>query len=82
MVARRYPIGAELAEGGVHFRVWAPAARRVALVLEDRREVALETSTGGYFARFVDGIGAGAHYRFRLDDHPDLHADPASRFQP
>ena len=84
MVARRYPIGAELAEGGVAFRVWAPSARRVALVLDDkhRREVALEASDGGYFARFVDGIGAGTHYRYRLDDRPELHADPASRFQP
>jgi maltooligosyltrehalose trehalohydrolase len=81
-VARRYPIGAELAEGGVHFRVWAPAARRLAVVLEDRREVALEPERGGYFAGYVAGIGAGTHYRFRLDDRPDLHADPASRFQP
>jgi len=81
-VARRYPIGAELAEGGVHFRVWAPAARRLAVVLEDRREIALEASGDGYFARFVDGLGAGARYRFRLDDRPELHADPASRFQP
>jgi len=81
-VARRYPIGAELSEGGVQFRVWAPAARRVALVLGDRREVPLEPEDDGYFSRFVDGLGAGAHYRFRLDGAPELHADPASRFQP
>jgi maltooligosyltrehalose trehalohydrolase len=81
-VARRYPIGAELAEGGVHFRVWAPAAQRLAVVLEDRREVALEPEHGGYFAGHIAGIGAGAHYRFRLDDRPEVHADPASRFQP
>jgi maltooligosyltrehalose trehalohydrolase len=81
-VARRYPIGAELAEGGVHFRVWAPAARRLAVVLEDRREVPLEPERGGYFAGHIAAIGPGTHYRFRLDDGPELLADPASRFQP
>ena len=31
---RRLPIGAEcLRSGGVHFRVWAPRAQRVAVVL-------------------------------------------------
>ncbi len=31
--ARRLPVGAEPVAGGVHFRVWAPAASRVVVAL-------------------------------------------------
>jgi maltooligosyltrehalose trehalohydrolase len=83
-VSRTLPIGAELTEGGVHFRVWAPAARRLWLVLEApvRREIALRAEPDGYHSLLVDDLGAGARYRFRIDDRPELHADPASRYQP
>lgn len=83
-VPRKLPIGAELTEGGVHFRVWAPAWQRVTLVLESpvRREIALRAEGNGYHAVLVDDLGAGALYRFRLGDTARLHADPASRYQP
>src|SRR5690606_23349640 len=83
-VPRKLPIGAELPEGGVHFRVWAPAWQRVTLVLESpvRREIALRAEGNGYHAVLVDDLGAGALYRFRLGDTARLHADPASRYQP
>ncbi len=69
--------------GGVHLRVWAPAWRRVTLVLDDDpREIALARDDAGYFSRFVEGLGAGTRYRYRLDADPQLYADPASRFQP
>jgi maltooligosyltrehalose trehalohydrolase len=86
--ARRVPVGAEVAPGvGVHFRVWAPRHRSVAVVLEGgpggRVAVALEPEEGGdgYFAGTAPGAGAGTLYRFRLGGGPPL-ADPASRFQP
>jgi maltooligosyltrehalose trehalohydrolase len=84
---RRLPIGAEvLAEGGVHFRVWAPQRRRVEVVLEstDHREgpaVALEIEAGGYFSGRVPAAHPGSRYRFRLDEG-QAFPDPASRFQP
>ena len=83
-VPRRLPIGAEVSGGGVHFRVWAPAWSKVTLVLEapDRREVVLRPEANGYHAVLVDNLGAGALYRYRLGDAPELHADPASRYQP
>jgi len=81
-VTRRYPIGAELAAQGVHFRVWAPAAEQLALAIEGEREITLEPEAGGYFSGLVAGLGAAARYRFRLDGSRDLHADPMSRFQP
>jgi maltooligosyltrehalose trehalohydrolase len=81
---RRLPIGAEvLPEGGVHFRVWAPARRTCEVVIEGARApVALERSADGYFAGVVAQAGDGARYRFRLDGGDLLVPDPASRYQP
>src|SRR5437879_3456319 len=45
-----------------------------------RRDIALDRGRGGYFEKVIDGIPTGARYRLRLGD--ELHADPASRFQP
>ncbi len=72
-----------LPEGdGTRFRVWAPVAERVTLVLEpDSRTIPLGAVSGGYFERVVDGVGPGQRYRVRLDDGDPL-PDPASRFQP
>ena len=83
-VVRMLPIGAELTVGGVHFRVWAPASQRVTLVLEApaRREIPLRAEPNGYHAVLVDGLAAGARYRYRLGEAPELHADPVSRYQP
>jgi len=84
---RRLPVGAEpVPGGGVHFRVWAPLRRRVAVVLEnpgeEPRAFPLAAETGGYFSDHVREARAGARYRFRLDDDERLYPDPASRFQP
>ncbi|MEP6859649.1 MAG: malto-oligosyltrehalose trehalohydrolase [Deltaproteobacteria bacterium] len=74
-------------EAGVHFRVWAPNAKSVQVVIAnprpgaEPRAVALTSEPGGYAAGFVAGVSAGARYQLRLDDG-DLLADPASRFQP
>ena len=66
--------------GGTRFRLWAPAAARVDLVLDDGRTLPMEAGDGVHERR-VDGVGAGARYRYRLDGGAPL-ADPASRFQP
>jgi maltooligosyltrehalose trehalohydrolase len=84
---RLRPIGAELVTSpaaGVHFRVWAPAADRIAVVIAqpEPREVALEREAGGYASVFVPGLAAGARYQFRIGEGRELVADPASRFQP
>jgi maltooligosyltrehalose trehalohydrolase len=84
-VTRRLPIGAEVEAGGTHFRVWAPDARSVALLLEPRnggaaRTVALEHEAGGYHSALVPGVSAGDRYRYQVNG--EALADPASRFQP
>jgi maltooligosyltrehalose trehalohydrolase len=89
-IARRLPVGAEVVPGGVHFRVWAPARKSVEVVFEGptrSRPGSLELTPegNGYFSGLVEGAGAGALYRFRLDGgdgEEQLYPDPASRFQP
>ncbi|MDP9005281.1 MAG: alpha-amylase family glycosyl hydrolase, partial [Verrucomicrobiota bacterium] len=86
---RRYPIGAELiGEGKTHFRVWAPKAKRLDVVLEsspeDRAERTfhpLQAESGGYFSGAI-AADAGAFYRFRVNESETFHPDPVSRFQP
>ena len=83
---RRYPAGAERSpDGGVHFRVWAPSRKRVAVVFEGPEtegEFPLEADDDGYFSTHIPDLEAGTRYRFRLDDDSTLYPDPASRFQP
>jgi maltooligosyltrehalose trehalohydrolase len=76
-----------VAQGGVHFRLWAPDHRRVTLVLEDdgaggREEIAMDAEPGGYFSAVASRARAGARYRFRLPSREGLLQDPASRWQP
>ncbi len=80
-VQRRFPVGAELVAGGVHFRVWAPGRKQVEVVLEDSRAMSLENEGDGYFSGAVQFARPGVHYRFRLDGGELLVPDPASRFQ-
>ncbi len=74
-------MGAEVVDGGVHFRLWAPSRGAVAVVLDDR-DIPLQREERGYFSALIRGARAGARYRFRLDGEPETYPDPASRFQP
>ena len=78
---RRLPIGPELHDRGVHFRVWAPRRRRVDVVIDGRDHALDPEGETGYFAGSVAGARAGTRYRFRLDGGR-TYPDPASRFQP
>lgn len=83
--ARRFPIGAEIVEGGVSFRVWAPHRQSVRLRLElpeGSVEETLEAQHGGYHALRSQRAYAGCRYWFLLDDDPKPYPDPCSRFQP
>jgi maltooligosyltrehalose trehalohydrolase len=79
--ARRFPVGAEVANGGVHFRVWAPALKTVDVVFAHGETVALKREECGYFSGFASEARTGACYKFRIDGG-ELCPDPASRFQP
>ena len=69
-----------LPNGGVRFRLWAPAASRVSVVMENLQEP-MERKPGGWFEASVLSAGPGTLYRYRIDGGP-LVPDPASRFQP
>lgn len=85
---RRLPIGAELVPGGVHFRVWAPRANKLAVELWDSRDTQrppdhvayLNAEAHGYFSNLVAEARAGMFYKFHLGE--GSFPDPASRFQP
>jgi maltooligosyltrehalose trehalohydrolase len=89
LAKRRYPIGGELiGENKTHFRVWAPKAQQVDLVLEEsvaknakRTFHPLKAEKDGYFSGTADA-GASACYRFRVNTADNFYPDPASRFQP
>jgi maltooligosyltrehalose trehalohydrolase len=71
--------GASLTADGASFRLWAPAAKRVDLLLD--RPYSLKRGEDGWFVADISGTKAGARYRFRIDDEINV-PDPASAFQP
>ena len=71
--------GARLTADGASFRLWAPAAKRVDLLLE--KAYPLQRGENGWFSADVPGAKAGARYKFRINDEIDV-PDPASAFQP
>ena len=75
----RWQFGATLTADGVSFRLWAPAAKRVDLLLE--KSYPLRRGGDGWFCADISGPRAGARYQFRIDGEIDL-PDPASAFQP
>src|SRR5436190_18254410 len=80
---RRLPLGGEVvSDGQVHFRVWAPAARRVAVVFAgEAQDVSLAAEPDGYFSGIAQA-NENTRYRIRLDATEQLYPDPASRYQP
>jgi len=79
------PFGAQPVDGGVRFRLWAPAALRVELGLADAggelawRDVA--AANDGWYEALVTDARPGMRYRYRLDGS-DVVPDPAARFNP
>ncbi|MGC4031525.1 MAG: malto-oligosyltrehalose trehalohydrolase [Tepidisphaeraceae bacterium] len=81
---RSLPIGAEMVNDGISFRVWAPGHKTIEIMFE-REGVAvllLEPELDGYFSGQAVGIAAGDLYKIRIDGDPTAYPDPASRFQP
>ncbi len=66
-------------QGGVTFRLWAPAAKRVGLVLADLHPMRAQPQ--GWFEATIPDARPGTRYRFRIDGGL-IVPDPASRFQP
>ena len=76
--------GARPVHGGVRFRVWAPSARHVTLVVHDGAaagEYSVPKDDEDVFDLIVARAAAGDRYSYRMNGG-DLRPDPASRFQP
>ena len=76
------PFGAELTgDGRVRFRLWAPSARSVQLILQEGPTLAMPAAGGGWYDLVTSEAHAGTRYRYRIDGKLDV-PDPASRFNP
>jgi maltooligosyltrehalose trehalohydrolase len=71
--------GAEPGPQGVTFRLWAPAARHVELVLDDAHP--MQALPDGWYEASIAGLTPGALYKYRIDGELEV-PDPASHFQP
>jgi maltooligosyltrehalose trehalohydrolase len=85
LLERKVPVGAEIADGGAHFRVWAPHSRKAAVQLSssahgETKTVPLDPETNGYFSALIADASPNMLYKFQLDS--GAFPDPASRFQP
>ena len=79
---RQYRFGPLISDAGVTFRLWAPAAREVVLLLDGPAPInQIMTRTGDWFETHVADAHAGTRYRFRIDGELDI-PDPISHFQP
>ena len=77
------PFGAQLeSDGSVRFRLWAPGAKRVDLLLgEDPQPIGMSALAGGWFELRTSRARVGSLYRFRADGRHEF-SDPASRRNP
>lgn len=73
-------LGAIPEADGTRFRVWAPEAKTVELVL-NRGSVSMNREAEGTFSAWLGDVGPGKRYRYRVDGG-DPFPDPCSRFQP
>lgn len=62
------------------FRLYAPAATQVALVIEEESVLPMTAAGAGWFELAGAQARAGSRYRFRIDDAYDI-PDPAARAQ-
>jgi malto-oligosyltrehalose trehalohydrolase len=74
-----FRFGPDISATGTTFRLWAPAAKTVELVVD--RPMRMQSQADGWHALPVAGAGAGTRYRFRIDGELEV-PDPASAFQP
>src|SRR5690606_37132275 len=82
--AHDMPFGAALEDDGrARFRLWAPAARTVELLLYEAGEphaLEMKRESQGWFELRTSAAAAGTQYRYRIDGKLDV-PDPASRFK-
>ncbi len=82
LVGKNYSIGAIPCAQGTQFRIWAPIAHKVEVVVNGKDlRYPLGGEEDGYFSGLLQEVGVGSLYRFSLDGG-EAFPDPASRYQP
>lgn len=70
---------------GVRFRLWAPSAQSVQLILQDQAGkqtcVPMQMASTGWYSALVKKAGHGSLYQFQINGEMNT-PDPASRYQP
>ncbi len=75
-------LGATVSEEGVRFRVWAPRASSISLIILGKPgEISVAAEHSGYYSTYGSGLRPGAKYVYLLNGEY-LRPDPVSRFQP
>jgi maltooligosyltrehalose trehalohydrolase len=75
------PFGTTLSERGVMFRLWAPGARTIDVIVDNGIPQPMSFLGDGWYEAAVGDAHDSSDYRFRIDGGL-LVPDPASRFQP
>ncbi|MGF9567654.1 malto-oligosyltrehalose trehalohydrolase [Neorhizobium sp. BT27B] len=76
-----YTFGPVISHGGVEFRLWAPLATEVSIIIDGSHPRPIERLQDGWHRYFATGVKPGSQYRFGLPDGTVV-PDPASRHQP
>jgi maltooligosyltrehalose trehalohydrolase len=71
--------GPQILPEGITFRLWAPAAKRVDVLLD--RSHPMQAQRDGWYEAAVPNTRAGTRYQYRIDGEIVV-PDPASHFQP
>ena len=71
--------GPQITPEGITFRLWAPAAKRVDVVLD--RPHPMHVQPDGWHEAAIPNARAGTRYQYRIDGEVVV-PDPASHFQP
>ena len=79
----RLRFGANPADGGVLFKIWAPRVAKLAVhvVSPLERVFPMDRDDDGVFTVFANGLAAGVDYYYEIDGSR-RRSDPVSRFQP
>ena len=74
--------GAEMLDGAVGFRLWAPKINQVSLVIDGALPLKMESVGEGWHELISPTARAGTRYKFQFDESGLQVPDPASRYQP
>ena len=80
----QFDLGAKVSDSGTRFRVWAPKANSMSVLMLSGKAVgtvAMQPEGNGYYSVAIPGVVDGDRYLYQAGDR-QARPDPVSRFQP